>query len=90
MEKFINSYFIDILNMMIRLEKPVVLELINFKLKYIVFEIDKILAEWKETSIEEFLAKAKDGRLENAENNAIELRQLIFEEKKLRTLLSNM
>ena len=73
--------------MSVTLEKPLARELINFKLRYIVKEIDEILDRWNEKSIDSFLQKAKDGRLEEAENDAIELRQLLLEEEKLRKIL---
>ena len=37
--------------------------------------------------MENFLEKAKDGRLKKAEDDAIDLKQLVVEEEKLRTLL---
>ena len=66
------------------------MELINFKLNYLAKEINKILEHWREDTIESFLQKAKDGRLEEAENDAIELKQLVTEEEKLRKLLKSI
>lgn len=76
--------------MSITLDKPLAVELITFKLSYITKEIDTILKRWNEDVIEVFLEKAKDGRLEEAENDAIELKQFMVEEKKLRTLLESI
>ncbi len=73
--------------MSITLDKPLAVELITFKLNYIKKEIDSILEHWNEDVIEIFLEKSKDGRLEEAENDAIELKQLMLEEEKLRNLL---
>lgn len=75
--------------MSITLDKPLAVELITFKLSYITKEIDTILKRWNEDVIEMFLEKAKDGRLEEAENDAIELKQLMIEEEKLRNLLKS-
>ena len=73
--------------MSVTLDKPLAIELINFKLNYIVKEIENILNHWNEDTIEIFLEKAKDGRLKEAENDAIEMKQLVVEEEKLRRLL---
>lgn len=76
--------------MSITLDKPLAMELINFKLNYLTKEINNILDHWKEDTIESFLQKAKDGRLEEAENDAIELKQLVAEEEKLRKLVESI
>lgn len=76
--------------MSITLDKPLAKDLINFKLNYLTKEINKILEHWQEDTIESFLQKAKDGRLEEAENDAIELKQLVLEEEKLRTLIESL
>lgn len=65
-------------------------ELITYKLRQIQAEIEEILARWNETSAEQFLQKARDGRHENAENDAIDLRQLLLEEEKLQALLNKI
>ena len=76
--------------MSITLDKPLAKDLINFKLNYLTKEINKILEHWGEDIIESFLQKAKDGRLEEAENDAIELKQLVAEEEKLRKLIESL
>ncbi len=76
--------------MNVSMKKEVAEELIIFKLRRIQTSIEDILARWNETSAEEFLQKAKDGRHENAENDAIGLRQLLLEEEKLQTLLKEL
>lgn len=76
--------------MSITLEKPLVLDLINFKLRYINNEKKIILDRWKEDNTDDFLQKARDGRLEEAENDAIELRQLLLEEDRLRKVLKSI
>ena len=65
-------------------------ELITYKLRQIQAEIEEILARWNEASAEQFLQKARDGRYENAENDAIDLRQLLLEEEKLQALLNKI
>ncbi len=76
--------------MSITLDKPLVKDLVNFKLNYLTKEINKILEHWEEDTIDSFLQKAKDGRLEEAENDAIELKQLMVEEEKLRKLIESL
>lgn len=63
------------------LDKLIVVELIIFKLSYITKEIDTILKRWNEDVIEIFLEKAKDGSLEEAENDEIDLKQLLLEDQ---------
>ena len=76
--------------MNVSLKKEVAEELITYKLRQIQLEIEEILARWNETSAEAFIQKARDGRYENAENDAIDLRQLLLEEEKLQTLLNKL
>ncbi|MFW9925014.1 MAG: hypothetical protein ACFFDW_17200 [Candidatus Thorarchaeota archaeon] len=72
------------------MKKEVAEDLISYKLRQIQALIEDILTRWNETSAEQFLQKAKDGRHENAENDAIALRQLLLEEEKLHKLLENL
>ncbi len=74
----------------VRLKKEVAEELITYKLRRIQSIIEDILSRWKEKSIEEFLQKAKEGILLEAENDAIELKQLVSEEEKLQNLLKKL
>ncbi len=67
----------------VNLEKSEIEDLISYKLRNIQREIEKILERWNETSIERFIQKAKDGTYEEAENDAIDIRQLALEQKKL-------
>ena len=67
----------------IKLEKSEVEELINYKLRNLHKEIQNILDRWNETSIDKFVEKARDGTYEEAENDAIDIRQLVLEQKKL-------
>ena len=59
-------------------------------LKIIHKNIQDILSRWKETSTTVFIEKARNGIFENAENDAIELRQLLLEEKKLNDFLKKV
>ena len=70
----------------VKLEKSEVEELINYKLRNLHKEIQNILDRWNETSIDKFVEKAHDGTYEEAENDAIDIRQLVLEQKKLQEL----
>ena len=70
----------------VKLEKSEVEELINYKLRNLHKEIQNILDRWNETSIDKFVEKARDGTYEEAENDAIDIRQLVLEQKKLQEL----
>jgi len=72
---------------LISIEKEILENLVSFKLKRIQTIIQEILDRWKENSTTLFIEKARNGIYENAENDAIELRQLLLEEKKLNELL---
>jgi len=74
----------------VSLKKEVAEELITYKLRRIQILIEEILTRWNETSAQQFLQKAKDGRHENAESDAIALKQLLLEEEKLQALLSDI
>ena len=69
------------------IEKEILENLVSFKLNRIQTIIQEILDRWKENSTTLFIEKARNGTYENAENDAIELRQLLLEEKKLNELL---
>lgn len=51
-------------------------ELVDFKLRYIKEEIERILNKWNYDSSSEFLKHAKDGTLSEAEEDAIILKNL--------------
>lgn len=70
----------------VKLEKSEVEELINYKLRNLHKEIQNILDRWNETSIDKFVEKARNGTYEEAENDAIDIRQLVLEQKKLQEL----
>lgn len=76
--------------MNVSIKKEVVEDLITFKLRRIKDSIEEILTRWNETSAEAFIQKARDGTHENAEMDAIGLRQLLHEEEKLQKLLNEL
>lgn len=76
--------------MTIALDSETAKELINFKLNSIQSTVDDILSEWNQNNVEDFLLKAKNGTLENAEMDAITVRQLIRDIDKLQSLLSSV
>ena len=75
---------------LISIEKEILENLVSFKLNRIQKIIQEILDRWKENSTTLFIEKARNGTYENAENDAIELRQLLLEEKKLNKLLKKL
>lgn len=65
----------------IPVEKEVLEELLDYKLKFLNIEIDKILTKWHYTNPDLFLQHSKDGTIEEAELDAITLKQLLKERK---------
>jgi len=51
-------------------------ELVDFKLRYLKEEIERILNKWNYYSSSEFLKHSKDGTLSEAEEDAIILKNL--------------
>lgn len=76
--------------MTVSLEKEIAEDLITYKMRRIQVLISEILSRWNETSADTFLKKARNGTYPEAENDAIELRQLLLEDEKLRKLLSKI
>ncbi len=74
----------------VNLDKSVAEELIQYKLHGIAQDIRCILEKWNETSASAFLEKARIGTYDEAENDAIDLHQLIIDEKKLKDLLKKI
>ncbi len=60
----------------ISVEQDLIVELIDFKLKYLKEEIERILNKWNYKSSTLFLKRAKDGTLSEAEEDAIILKNL--------------
>ena len=57
-------------------EKEILEDLIDFKLRALKEEIEKILNKWKYTSSKTFLQHARDGTISEAEEEAIILTNL--------------
>jgi hypothetical protein len=60
----------------ISVDKEFLMDLIDSKLRVLQNEIQTILDKWQYTSIEKFLSDARDGTLEEAEDDAICMRNL--------------
>jgi len=76
--------------MSVSIEKETARELITFKLKHIQEEIQAILNKWEEDNTDDFISKAKSDILENAEMDAISVRQLVADYKRLKDLLESI
>ena len=74
----------------VSIERETVKELINFKLQHIQELIRSILNKWGEDNSDDFIFKAKTGELENAEMDAITIRQLVADCDKLIELLNEV
>ncbi|TFG26902.1 MAG: hypothetical protein EU532_08715 [Promethearchaeota archaeon] len=65
-------------------------DLFSYKLKNIQEQIIKILKRWNESEASLFLEKAKNGTYFEAENDAIDLKQLLLQEKRLKKLFNSL
>lgn len=74
----------------ISLEKSTAVSLVRFKLFSLQSEIEKILHKWNEELVQTFLQKAKNGTYEEAEDDAIDLHQLVKEEQEMQVLLERI
>ena len=70
----------------IPVEKELLEELIDFKLRFLYEEIEKILNKWKYEESSKFLQDARDGTIEEAEDDAITLRHLLDQREELLAL----
>jgi hypothetical protein len=75
--------------MKVSMDKDIAEDLISYKLRNIQEQINQILNRWNETKTSAFLEKAKNGAYSEAENDAIDLKQLLHEEKKLKNLFNS-
>ena len=73
----------------IPVEKELLEELIDLKLRFLYDEIDKILNKWKYNESSKFLQDARDGTIEEAEDDAISLRHLLDQREELLALKKN-
>ena len=62
-------------------------DLVRFKMNRLRVLVREILERWNETNPGTFIEKARSGAHEDAENDAIELRQLLHEASKMERLL---
>jgi len=76
--------------MKVYLDKEIAEDLISYKLRNIQEHIKKILHRWNESEASAFLEKAKNGTYSEAENDAIDLKQLLQEERKLNKLFDSL
>ncbi|KKN04174.1 hypothetical protein LCGC14_1100120 [marine sediment metagenome] len=67
----------------VSVDKDLLEELIDLKMHYLLDEIDKILNNWCYKSPDKFLQDAKDGTIEEAEDDAITLKQLVAQREEL-------
>jgi hypothetical protein len=74
----------------VKLDKSLAEDLITLKLRTLQKYIDDILSRWNETSSKDFLEKVRNGVYKNAEDDAVELRQLLFDYTKFQELLKNL
>jgi hypothetical protein len=74
----------------VSMDKAVVEELITSKLQALQSYIDEILHRWNEDSTKNFLEKARIGEYPNAEDDAVELRQLLVDYQKYQDLLADL
>ena len=61
----------------VSVNKDIIEELLDFKMRYLNDEIQKILSKWNYRHSETFLDDARNGTLCEAEDDAISLHQLI-------------
>ena len=76
--------------MNVSIERETVKELITFKLQHLQDLIRSILDKWSEDNTDDFISKAKSGDLENAEMDAITIRQLLADYDKLKKLFQSV
>ena len=74
----------------VKLDKSLAEDLITSKMRLLQQYINEILERWNETSSKEFLEKAITGVHENAEEDAIELRQILADYTKLQEILNKL
>ena len=68
---------------MISVDKSLFEDLLSYKIRHINEEIETILVKWNYRSADLFLEDARTGKLKEAEMDAIELHQLVSDQKSL-------
>ena len=76
--------------MSIKIERKTLEELIIFKLQHLQSLMRSILEKWKEENSEDFISKAKSGELEDAEMDAITMRQLLADYDRLKSIYDSI
>ena len=76
--------------MSVTLKKETAEDLIRYRMNNIGQNIHLILNKWNFNNAEGFLKSAKSGKLENAEMDAITLRQLVADHSKYNRLLNSI
>jgi len=74
----------------VKMDKSLAEDLITSKMRLLQQCINEILDRWNETSSKDFLEKARTGVHENAEDDAIELRQILADYTKLQEILNEL
>jgi len=74
----------------VKLDKALAEDLIASKLRILKQYIDETLTRYNESSSKEFLEKTRNGIYKNAEDDAVELRQLLGDYTKLQEILNNL
>ena len=74
----------------VKLDKSLAEDLITSKMRLLQQYINEILDRWNETSSKKFLEKARTGIYEEAEDDAIELRQNLADYSKYQEILRNL
>ncbi len=74
----------------VKLDKSLVEDLITSKLRILKQYINEILTRWNESSTKNFLEKARTGIYDNAEDDAVELQQLLLDYSKLQEILNKL
>ena len=74
----------------VKLDRAVVEDLITSKLRILQQYINEILSRWNESSTKDFLEKARTGVYKDAEDDAVELRQLLLDYTKLQEILNKL
>lgn len=73
----------------IPVKKELLEELVDLKMKYLHDEVEKILQKWNYDFPTKFFNDAKDGTLEEAEDDAITLKHLLDQREELLLLKKN-
>jgi len=71
---------------LVNVEKKLLQELLDFKIRSLTEDIDSVLTRWKYNNASHFLEDAKNGTLKNAEMDAILLKQMVADRDKLHNI----